>query len=524
MHLKRRLSLEHDDDSLDAQPPKRGRQSPALTTTPPSRDLISSLPAELLVRIFSYFSETDLLAIAPVSRLFHRVTSDRQLWRLHYLRRFILPRAHQIPGFKKDKARRSLAIRDGLRDGLAQDEGVISGDRVDWMKNYKLLHNWARGRCGVEEVKLHRKERLERKNRTLVKIIEGLAITADADAGLMVWDLRTRLPVAQTNLDLHQPGKDRRPSCLAVDDDRLLQGELGIAVGFDDGSYGVWRANPSKESFTQIACHVRNRNTLDMEAIAYCHPYIVTALTDGSVSIWTLEGPRQPNAEYTPYLLRSLRSYTTRAPLTLSTRRVGAGFVASIAYTVDAVGGWCIGIQDFDIRPSLDSSHPEIIDSRLSHTIPVDMAGSPSSSPRQGSTSSSSGGPVRLCYSHPYLLATLPDNTLLLHLVTTTLTSLSISKGIRLWGHTSGISDAEITARGKAVSVSARGDEIRVWELEGRVGGKSVEIRPRETSEVDEWRGLGEWWKRKVGFDEEMVIVLKEAGDGRESLMVYDFT
>merc|ERR1712000_34260 len=221
---------------------------------------------------------------------------------------------------------------------------------------------------------------------------------------------------------------------------------------------------------------------------------------------------------------RSLRSYTTRAPLTLSTRRVGAGFVASIAYTVDAVGGWCIGVQDFDIRPSLDSSHPEIIDSRLSHTIPVDMAGSPSSSPRQGSTSSSSGGPVRLCYSHPYLLATLPDNTLLLHLVTTTLTSLSISKGIRLWGHTSGISDAEITARGKAVSVSARGDEIRVWELEGRVGGKSVEIRPRETSEVDEWRGLGEWWKRKVGFDEEMVIVLKEAGDGRESLMVYDFT
>lgn len=522
MILKRRLSR---GDDLEIPDTKRVRPTPKPFEQPPSRDLISSLPAELLVRIFSYCSETELLAVAPVSRPFQRVASDGQLWRLHYLRRFILPRAHQIPGFKKDKARRSLTISDGVRDGLKRGEERNPGDGVDWMKNYKLLHNWARGRCGVDEVKLQRKERLERPHKTLVKIVEGLAVTADAASGLMIWDLRTRSSVAQTALDIHGPEADVRPTCLAIDDDRLSRGDIGVAVGFEDGSFGIWRANPSKHSFTRISHHIRDRRPLELEAVAYCHPYLVTASTDGSVSIWTIQRPTEPGTEHTPYSLRSLQSYTTRAPLTLSVRRVGAGFVASIAYTVDAVGGWCIGIQDFDIRPSPHSAHLEIIDSRLSHTVPSDATSSPSSSPpRSPSSSTSSPGPIRLCYSHPYLLATLPDNTLLLHLVTTTQTSLSISQGIRLWGHTSGISDAEITARGKAVSVSARGDEIRVWELEGRVGGRSVEVRPREPEEVDEWRGLGEWWKSKVGFDEEMVIVLKEAGDGRESLMVYDFT
>ncbi|CCF33786.1 F-box domain-containing protein [Colletotrichum higginsianum] len=105
------------------------------------------------------------------------------------------------------------------------------------------------------------------------------------------------------------------------------------------------------------------------------------------------------------------------------------------------------------------------------------------------------------------------DNTLVLHVC------------IRLWGHTSGIGDAEITARGKAVSVSCRGEEIRVWELEGRVSGKSIAIQPNLTAdEPDET--LPRWDDRRnwVGFDDEMVIVLKETKDGRESLVVYDFS
>jgi hypothetical protein len=73
-----------------------------------------------------------------------------------------------------------------------------------------------------------------------------------------------------------------------------------------------------------------------------------------------------------------------------------------------------------------------------------------------------------------------------------------------------------------------------VWELEGRTNGRSIEVRPT-TKPIDDgatskwpvqddakvqWEDRRNW----VGFDDEMVIVLKESREGRESLMVYDFT
>jgi hypothetical protein len=74
---------------------------------------------------------------------------------------------------------------------------------------------------------------------------------------------------------------------------------------------------------------------------------------------------------------------------------------------------------------------------------------------------------------------------------------------------------------------------MRVWELEGRPSGlasRSVEIRPeqspwigaqgRKQDDQREWDSRRNW----VGFDDEMVIVLKESRGGSESLMVYDFT
>lgn len=83
---------------------------------------------------------------------------------------------------------------------------------------------------------------------------------------------------------------------------------------------------------------------------------------------------------------------------------------------------------------------------------------------------------------------------------------------------------------------------MRVWELEGRstgVNNRSVEIRPwhspgsggpacahsadgnLETADLArDWDERRNW----VGFDDEMVIVLKETKGARESLMVYDFT
>jgi hypothetical protein len=157
-----------------------------------------------------------------------------------------------------------------------------------------------------------------------------------------------------------------------------------------------------------------------------------------------------------------------------------------------------------------------------------------------------------------------PDNTLTLYLVSSTTESLSISAGSRLWGHTSSVSGAHVGGRGKAVSVSKRGDELRVWELEGgfgslsarkrlAVGDLSVRVQPgskktdtaqagldlvtrsptgREPKDTSTTNGLDDdddpdeltLTRGWIAFDEENVVVLKEQSQGRQALVVYDFT
>lgn len=109
--------------------------------------------------------------------------------------------------------------------------------------------------------------------------------------------------------------------------------------------------------------------------------------------------------------------------------------------------------------------------------------------------------------------------------------------------------------RGKAVSVSRMGDELRVWDLEGgttsmanrrrfRDGNMSVRVQPSKTLDItdndeedgaphtvglrlaldqgfDEASTLSRGW---VGFDEQNVIVLREKSEGSQALVVYDFT
>ncbi|KAI9163716.1 hypothetical protein HJFPF1_05338 [Paramyrothecium foliicola] len=552
----------------------------------PLNDVISTLSDELLVRILSFMDEKTLLDISSVSRRFNRITADSQLWRPHFYRRFILPRAHRIPGFRTGATTTSTRLHYsrnasiwadggfGRRGGLVDpaDTSMNFADAVDWKKQYKLRHNWARGRCAVEEVYMSdsESETATDRPRTLVKVTEGLAVTVDSSWGLRAWDLRTRQTIAQVGLD---NGQDvyAQPTCLAVDGQRLSRDLLDIVVGFLDGTFGVWTLDIQQKKLLRLYRHSKGFFG-ELVSVAYLHPYVLTATKVGFVSLYSFETSspedvkptKSPlmesisaaakgamkidvsgNALPAPYLLTSLKSHSTRPPLTLSIRRMAMSVIASIAYTFNTVDGWSIGIQDLDIRPC-EGRNPEVATSRVAYTIPTPQRGSPSSSPE--SSPSRSGlmgrnfdneddGPIRLCYSHPYLLATMPDNTLVLHLCTSTSSALSISPGLRLWGHTSGISDAEITPRGKAVSVSSRGDEIRVWELEGRVGGSSVEVRPRQqqqaidvadnlvhsTSQTNKLSRLDDR-RNWVGFDDEMVIVLKEAQNGRESLMVYDFT
>ena len=159
-----------------------------------------------------------------------------------------------------------------------------------------------------------------------------------------------------------------------------------------------------------------------------------------------------------------------------------------------------------------------------------------------------------MSYSHPYLLVAHPDNTLSLYLVKSTASTLSIGPGNRLWGHTSSISGAHVGIRGKAVSVSRIGDELRVWDLEGgtaslanrkrfRNGELSIRVQPSKAGDdaldgqdVENERTVGLRYaldqtfddssvnRGWVGFDEQNVIVLREKREGSQALVVYDFT
>ncbi|KAK4102321.1 hypothetical protein N658DRAFT_424387 [Parathielavia hyrcaniae] len=615
----------------------RPRPNPAI---PPAsgRDLLSPLSDELLVRILSLLPLQHLLAVAPVSRRFYHLASDSQLWKALYYARFVLPRAMRIPGFRDGPvgtgaghklhyaAGRRTLWADGRRGGDDDRGGVVlrSGREedaprpVNWKRQYKIRYNWARGKCAVEELRLGGERDVGggQGRRMLVKVVEGVAVTADRDEGLRAWDLKSRSLIARAEIEIGNHGADATPSCIAVDESDFERGLLDVALGFDDGSFGVWRLLTGKKQIEQRYRHEKSTNG-ELIAMAFSHPYLLTATQAVLVSLYTFEVPitepgtvQQPQESShgktagslpPPYLLTSLDSHTSRPPLALSIRRAGRTTVASVAYTFSTRRGWSIGIQDLHLNdPTSDpKAAPEVSATRIAYTTPVEAAGishcppTPPATPQRGghrrSTTTDAGtpatapatappptpepGPTTLCYTHPYLLATLPDNTLVLHLCTSNASSLSLSDGIRLWGHTSGISDAEITARGKAVSVSTRGDEMRVWELEGRTAGvggggggggsssssssntRSVEIRPWGLAQVQsqsqsqsvggsgidsrvesEGDGAGrvngypyparDWDERRnwVGFDDEMVIVLKERRGARESLMVYDFT
>ena len=255
-----------------------------------------------------------------------------------------------------------------------------------------------------------------------------------------------------------------------------------------------------------------------------------------------------------PRLLASLKSEAAFAPLSLSIRLMPNGIVACIAYAFSRLNlGWAVGLQE--IRMTVTG---ETISSRLSSSS--DLAGSNFQSIKdQDATISarvttsepfalhpqSMARPSSLSYSHPYLLASLPDNTLMIYLVKSDADDFSITAGRRLWGHTSSVSGAEVSSRGKAVSASTKGNEIRIWELEDVVTSStnrrpSIRLTPEKQDLTSVVRaiarrgsGLGisfqdmqqelAFTRSWIGFDDEQVIVL--GGDRtRQVLSCYDFT
>ncbi|KAK4171282.1 hypothetical protein QBC36DRAFT_99993 [Triangularia setosa] len=515
-------------------------------------------------------------------------------------------RGWQEGGITPPKDHDEDAQSDGERDDpllyYAPDEDTPNRT-INWKRQYRTRYNWAKGQCKATELRLSggqetasTEEQHKRFNedgtprkssRKLIKAVEGIAISADRQSGLCAWDLRNRKLLGRVGLiDAQKVDWDAHstsPSCMAIDDAKLTDGFLDIALGFTDGSFGVWRLFTKDGRLKRRYRHEKSSNG-ELIEMAFSHPYLITATRAVLVSLYTFgTSTSGPNNKTTmlppPYLLTSLDSHTGQAPLSFSIRKTPSTVIASIAFTQTTHVGWSFGVQDLHIPHPVEespTSMPEITTTPIAQTLPlllyrrpvnwignISNRGHGSRDPAEWSVyqppftppmtpqsrvmdpgrssphfsfDPRGCGPKALCYNHPYLVATLPDNTLSHFLCRSDASSLTVTSGHRLWGHTSGVSQGQINSRGKAVSVSSRGEEMRVWALEGATSRASnvtsVVIRPERTMPPERENGTSGYYdpvdiaeeRDLVGFDDEMIVVRKGNRGGGESLVIYDFT
>lgn len=447
-----------------------------------------------------------------------------------------------------------------------EDEYLVKGGRkTNWKRQYKLRHNWSRGTCAVKEIQVAEESTVPP---VLVQMHDGVIYMADTTDGLRAWSAKgERKMLAQKHFEQsHGP-----PTALAIDSQPQSSQLSRLIVGFEDGSFALYSLENSEGRFTHHYSHEPSSSGV-ISAVALAYPYGVTMTATHLLSLYVFADPSGDLAASDisdpPRLLHSLKSHTVWPPLSTSLRIAESSIVITIAYALPTyLSGWTVGIQEIRINSKgrlLGSRLASAIDQHyrpLAFSSPPIMHHLPPPAVSSLATSTTlemrhiHSKPTSLSYSHPYLLVSHPDNTLTLYLVTSTTDSLFISSGSRLWGHTSSVSGAHVGGRGKAISVSRRGDELRVWELEGGFasaaakrrlagGDLSVQIRPEKppvtrtsqagldlmnnaipigalNNESSEELTLTRGW---IGFDDENVVVLKEQSQGRQALVVYDFT
>ena len=446
-------------------------------------------------------------------------------------------------------------------------------------------------------------------------------MTADPVAGLRAWALKgnDRL-IATAPIFTDKEGRSAGPTALSIDGKQSRDDRVNISVGYDDGSFAIFTLKRNTRRFIHRYLHAASSNG-PIHAIAYASPYVLTMTGAPLLSLYRFgHEPAQPfnvlklsvdgvkkvdsssaeepiflgksfqksmqddlgscgaeeeRVDYDatmepPTLISSLRSQTAYPPISLAIRASLTSIVASIAYAMPTwTSGWSVGLQEIRI-----SSGGAIINSRMTSAATQDALSPPpnlnlrTSIYNNGTTTldqqvvtsvrlALGSKPTSLSYNHPYLLSSHADNTLTLYMVTSNTEELSIGVGSRLWGHTSSVSGAHVGDRGKAVSVSAVGNELRVWELEGGMtsntsrrraaaGEASVRVCPERIDansktktenmsrahigavtvprlireqEADDSSVTHGW----VAFDEEKVVLLREKMLGTQALVVYDF-
>ncbi|KAG8526335.1 uncharacterized protein KY384_000328 [Bacidia gigantensis] len=532
--MRKRTHEENEDDVLTEREAKRLRAS--------KPDRLSSLSDELLLRTLSYLSRSDIVVCERLSRRLKRLAADGQVWRTLYYDRFVRLATNSVATPKRrlenDVARfRKLYQNWGHRETIRWFEevkNIISSGKSTWKKQYRIRHNWSRGQARVKETEVAEQSSTPP---LLVRLYGDLVFIADEKLRLRVWSLRDQEGlVAAQDLREYASGELAAPTSLAVDVNAARQEDLLIIIGYADGKFSCYKMNKETRAllhwytYTPESAHGKSA----ISALAYSSPYLLMTASDSRMMLFAL--PQTLNDQDSPTLLSSLRSYTAYPPSSLALKTTGSCVTASIAFALPGyLNGWTMAIQEVRL-----SSSGSILDSRIASGPRSRSDGTTS----QGLTSLSgdqvhvhplSSQPSSISYNHPYLLTANLDNTMTLYLVSSTATKLSISSGMTLWGHTSSISSAHVGARGKAVSVSTRGNDLRVWELEGRgscnmrtrlpdtKGGIRVQSEVNDSLQPEPADSRYETSKGWIAFDDEKVVLLREKSHGAQAVVTYDF-
>ena len=565
---------------------------------PNNPDRLSHLSDELLLRTLSYLSVSDLVLCQRLSNRLHSLAGDSQLWKALFYDRFVRPRASRIPGVRdQEQSAKSLYYSSKVSKWLDDDHLVRKGNATNWKRKYKLRHNWSRGSANVSETKLAEQPS---QPPLLVRLHDDIVVTADPVAGLRAWMLKgnDRL-IANTPLFTDKKDGSAGPTALSIDGTQSGNNRVNISVGYEDGSFAIYTLLRNERRFVRRYLHAASING-SIHAIAYASPYLLTMTGAPLLSLYRfghepdqlsshveLSSDKMNNVDpggcgateergdhddvlRPPTLISSLRSQTAYPPISLAIRVSSTSIVASIAYAMPSwTSGWSVGLQEIRIK-----SGGAIVDSRVASAASREASLPPSNphlrTPRQNNSTTTldqqvvtgvklalGSKPTSLSYNHPYLLSSHADNTLTLYMVTSNTEELSIGVGSRLWGHTSSVSGAHVGDRGKAVSVSAVGNELRVWELEGgmtsntsRRRAAAGEASVRVCHEMNDCTSKTKMEKMSrthigfvtgprlipeqesddlavshgwVAFDEERVVLLREKVLGTQALVVYDF-
>jgi hypothetical protein len=539
---------QREQDEDDANPRKsQFRYSPRLPLSP-----ISKVSDEILLDIFRNLTIQDIVCCQTVSHRWQSISRDPELWKHLYFLRFIKPRLSNVRSRSRIKAAREWWRLETTQNGES---------KKDWKKLFKVRFNWHFGRCAISEMdidtlsqvsmesSLIRKEK-EKVDCTyippLVQFDGKMFITADEKTGLRAWHIGSvengeRRLIGRRPFERYERGWYMgSPTALAID---VSGGEpTDIAIGFDGGGVLILRLN-SRNGREEIASGFEITyvvppslgNPVRITHLAYSHPYLLTLDETHTLRAYLFQSESD-----VPRLLTTLHAQGLNGPCNLTLRRE-KGFsdgtiIASIAYSISLFHrGWSVGIQEV----ILDTSTPDgVAQTRVGTCFPstYQLPITPDQSPSYLNPSSIPVAfPTSISYSHPYLLTSHLDNTLTLYVVRSRKDSISISQPQRLWGHTAAVARAGIGDRGRAVSVSDMGPEVRVWELESLAvaasksdGERTVEfvqsVRVENVSPILKMMPRTATTVEWIGFDEEKVLVVTGDRAQDNNVMLYDFT